>query len=89
MLQYRSFNSAPIVFKSEFLFIQTPENIHRNTVIELLTALRARHPQPAQIHAILDKELRTLVTDNLFLLPLGPEQRHGQQIHKSERCFVY
>ena len=38
----------------EFLFIQTPDNINRNTVIELLTALRARHPQPAQVYVVLD-----------------------------------
>jgi len=38
----------------EFLFIQTSDNINRNTVIELLTALRSRHPQPAQVFVILD-----------------------------------
>lgn len=38
----------------EFLFIQTPDNIHRGTVVELLAALRERHPTPAQVYVILD-----------------------------------
>jgi transposase len=38
----------------EFLFIQTPENIQRSTVVELLTALRERHPAPAKVYVILD-----------------------------------
>jgi len=38
----------------EFLFIQTPDNVNRNTLIELLAALREHHPSPAQIYVILD-----------------------------------
>ena len=38
----------------EFLFIQTRENVNKHTVIELLKALRQRHPEPARIYLILD-----------------------------------
>jgi len=38
----------------EFLFIQTTDNINKDKVIELLKALRERHPEPAHIYLILD-----------------------------------
>jgi len=38
----------------EFLFIPTTDNINRSKVMELLTALRDRHPAPARLYLILD-----------------------------------
>lgn len=38
----------------ESFFIQTPENINRDTVIELLRVLRERHPASAKVYVILD-----------------------------------
>ena len=38
----------------EFLFIQTTENVNKQTVLDLLEKLRQVHPEPARIYLILD-----------------------------------